>query len=291
LHLFCTGQGSPTVILSPGSGDFSFDWALVQPKVAKMTRVCSYDRGGEAWSDLGPLPRTVSQEVFDLHCALAKAGISAPYLLVGHSSGGTVVRLFAATYPKEVVGMVLVDGSHEEDTGNINGKMTTALALSKGRPIPAVRTNVTSADALDGDAVKKIQEMVRKYDFMQPHIEPPYDKLPSDVQQLQLWAVGQPKHWAATSNDYGGEEAERMYKTDQAAHPLGNIPLIVLSQDMSKRKDEHTKVHIRTQEAMSHYSTQGRQIIVPGAGHHIQLEQPDVVVDAIREVLVAAHKK
>jgi len=291
MHLFCTGKGSPTVILSPGSGDFSFDWTLVQPKVAKLTRVCSYDRGGEAWSDLGPMPRTVAQEVFDLHRALAKAGVSAPYILVGHSSGGMVARLFAETYPKEVVGMMLVDGSHEEDTGNINGKMMTAVALSKGRPIPAVRTNVTSADALDADAVRKIQEMVRKYDFMQPHIEPPYDKLPADVQQLQLWAVGQPKHWAATSNDYGGEEAERMYKTDQAAHPLGNIPLIVLSQDMSKRTDEHAKVHIRTQEAMSHYSTQGRQIVVPGAGHHIQLEQPNVVVDAIKEVFVAARKK
>jgi pimeloyl-ACP methyl ester carboxylesterase len=165
MHLFCTGQGSPTVILSPGSGDFSFDWTLVQPKVAKMTRVCSYDHGGEAWSDLGPLPRTVSQEVFDLHRALAKANIPGPYILVGHSSGGMVMRLFAATYPTEVVGMVLVDGSHEEDTGNINGKMTTALALSKGRPIPTVRTNVTSADSLDDAAVKKIQEMVLSQDM------------------------------------------------------------------------------------------------------------------------------
>jgi pimeloyl-ACP methyl ester carboxylesterase len=290
MHLFCTGQGSPTVILSPGSGDFSFDWTLVQPRVAKLTRVCSYDRGGEAWSDLGPLPRTMTQEVFDLHRAFAKANIPGPYILVGHSSGGTVMRLFAASYPGDVVGMVLVDGSHEEDTGNINGKMTTAFALSKGRSIPAIRTNVTSGDALDADAVKKIQEMVRKYDFMQPHIEPPYDKLPADVQQLQFWAVGQPKHWAATANDYGGEEAERMYKTDhQTAHPLGDIPLIVLSQDMSKRTDEHAKIHMRTQEAMSHYSTQGRQIIVSGAGHHIQLEQPEVVIDAIGQVLLAVR--
>jgi pimeloyl-ACP methyl ester carboxylesterase len=123
MHLFCTGQGSPTVILSPGSGDFSFDWTLVQPRVAKLTRVCSYDRGGEAWSDLGPLPRTMTQEVFDLHRAFAKANIPGPYILVGHSSGGTVMRLFAASYPGDVVGMVLVDGSHEEDTGNINDSL------------------------------------------------------------------------------------------------------------------------------------------------------------------------
>jgi pimeloyl-ACP methyl ester carboxylesterase len=232
----------------------------------------------------------MTQEAFDLHRALAKANISGPYILVGHSSGGMVMRLFVVLYQAEVIGMVLVDGSHEEDTGNINGKVTTAFALSKGRLIPAARTNVTPADALDDDAVKKIQEMVRKYDFMQPHIEPPYDKLPADAQQLQLWAVGQPKHWAATSNDYGGEEAERLYNTDhQTAHPLGSIPLIVLSQDMTKRTDEHAKVHMRTQEVMARYSTQGRQIIVPAAGHHIQLEQPEVVVDAIRQVLIAAR--
>lgn len=290
MHLLCTGQGSPTVVLSAGSGDFSFDWALVQPEVAKLSRVCSYDRAGEAWSDLGPAPRTMTQEVFDLHRALAKAGVPGPYILVGHSSGGAVMRLFAALYPTEVIGMVLVDGSHEEDTGNINGKETTMLALSKGRPIPAPRTNTTPADGLNEEAVKKIQEMVRKYDFMQPHIESPYDKLPAAVQRLQLWATGQPKHWAATSNDYGAEEAERLYKTDHATeHPLGSIPLIVLSQDMTKRTDEHAKIHMRTQATMAGYSTRGRQIIVPGAGHHIQLEQPAVVVDAIRQVLVAAR--
>jgi pimeloyl-ACP methyl ester carboxylesterase len=290
LHLWCTGKGSPTVILSSGSGDFSFDWSLVQPSVAKMTRVCSYDRAGEAWSDLGPTPRTQTQESFDLRRALTKAHIKSPYLLVGHSAGGTLVRLFAADDPADVVGMVLVDGSHEEDTGNINGKMTTAFALSKGRSIPPPRTSVTATDALDDDAIKKIQARIAEYDFMQPKIEPPYDKLPAEVQQLQLWAVGQPKHWAATSNDYAGEEAERLYRIDhETAHPLGTIPLIVLSQDMSQRTDEHAKIHIRTQRAQAQYSENGRQIVVTGAGHHIQLERPEVVIDAIREVLTAAR--
>lgn len=83
-----------------------------------------------------------------------------------------------------------------------------------------------------------------------------------------------------------------MYKADhESPHPLGSMPLIVLSQDMSKRTDEHAKVHMRTQEVMAHYSTRGRHLIVPGAGHHIQLEQPEIVVDAIREVLEAARKK
>jgi pimeloyl-ACP methyl ester carboxylesterase len=262
----------------------------VQPSVSKVTRVCSYDRAGEAWSDLGPTPRTQTQEAFDLRRALTKAHIKGPYILVGHSAGGMLVRLFAADYPADVGGMVLVDGSHEEDTGNINGRMTTALALSKGRPIPQPRTAVTATDGLDDGAIKKIQALIAKYDFMQPKIEPPYDKLPVNVQQLQLWAVGQPKHWAATSNDYSGEEADRLYKIDhQTAHPLGAIPLIVLSQDMSQSTDEHAKIHVRTQQAQAQYSEGGRQIVVTGAGHHIQLERPDVVIDAIKQVLTEAR--
>lgn len=289
LHLWCTGKGSPTVVLSPGSGDFSFDWAPVQPSIAKVTRVCSYDRAGEAWSDLGPTPRTQTQEAFDLRRALIKAHNKGPYIMVGHSAGGTLVRLFAADYPADVAGMVLVDGSHEEDTGNINGKMVTAFSLSKGRQLPPPRTSITPADGLDY-AIKKIQAMVAKYDFMQPKIEPPYDKLPADMQRLHLWAMGQPKHWAATSNDFGGEEAERLYKIDhQTPRPLGAIPLVVLSQDMTQRTDEHATIHMRIQQAMAQYSERGHQTVVRGAGHHIQLERPDVVVDAIKQALEAAR--
>jgi hypothetical protein len=128
--------------------------------------------------------------------------------------------------------------------------------------------------------------MVQQYEFMRPHIEAPYDKLPAEVQRLQLWATAQPKHWPATSDDFGGEEAERLYKIDHASrYPLRKIPLIVLSQDMSARTDEHAKIHDRTQQAMAQYSERGKQIVVKGAGHHIQLEQPEVVIDAIGQVL------
>jgi pimeloyl-ACP methyl ester carboxylesterase len=124
-----------------------------------------------------------------------------------------------------------------------------------------------------------------KYD-MTPKIEPPYDRLPADVQQLQLWAAGQPKHWAATSDEYGSEEAEQFFRIDhKRSRPLGAIPLIVLSQDMSKRTDEHARIHERTQQLMAGYSERGKQIVVPGAGHHIQLEYPEVVIDSIRQVL------
>src|SRR5580692_6735385 len=112
LHLYCTGEmrpAQPTVILESGAGDFSVEWSLVQPKIAAFARVCSYDRAGDGWSDLGPHPRTFHQVAYELHTLLDKAGIKPPFVLVGHSYGGWLVRQYQAIYPSEVVGMVLVE--------------------------------------------------------------------------------------------------------------------------------------------------------------------------------------
>ena len=112
LHLNCLGKASasqPTAILEAGAGDFSVDWSLVQPGVARFARVCSYDRAGSGWSDLGPRPRTMHQLVWELHTLLDNAGVKPPFVLVGHSYGGWLVRLYGFTYPAEVAGMVLVE--------------------------------------------------------------------------------------------------------------------------------------------------------------------------------------
>ena len=123
LHLNCVGKGQPTVVLSIGAGGFSTDWALVQPKVAAFTRVCSYDRNGAAWSDLGPKPRTMDQEAFDLHRLLDAAGERRPYVVVGQSIGGMVVRIFAEEYRNDVAAVVLVDAYSEDAQLFTNGKM------------------------------------------------------------------------------------------------------------------------------------------------------------------------
>lgn len=107
LHVSVTGHGRPTVVLLPGAGDFSFDWSLVQPEVAGFTRVVSYDRAGSAWSEAGPVPRTLRQEAHELRTALARLGIPPPYVLAGHSIGGLVARVFARDHPGECVGLVL----------------------------------------------------------------------------------------------------------------------------------------------------------------------------------------
>jgi len=114
MNIDCSGQGSPTVILESGSGGPSVDWLMVQPEVAKFSRVCSYDRAGYGWSDPGPVPRSSLQIAHELKELLQAAGEKGPYVLVGHSMGGYDIRVYTGQYPNDVAGMVLVDSSHED---------------------------------------------------------------------------------------------------------------------------------------------------------------------------------
>jgi len=288
LHLDCRGKGSPTVVLSAGAGDFSFDWALVQPEVAKFTRVCSYDRSGEAWSDLGPKPRTAHQEVYDLHRLLAAGGESGPYVVVGQSLGGMIARIFATLYPKETAGLVLVDSFHEDSQVGINGKLVRIRTLAKDRPIPAPRPSVTAADGLDPDATKKIEDFITQV-VGKPKIGAPFDKLPPDAQRDRVWALSQPKHYAESEN-YMAEEAAQLHgETVSIKYPLGGLPLIVLTRS----RDEYppdlaavlSKEHREQQASLAKLSSIGKQTVVPNSGHHIQLDAPDGVVNAIKEMV------
>jgi pimeloyl-ACP methyl ester carboxylesterase len=115
LHIRCAGQGTPTVILEAANLGMSAHWVRVQQQVAKTTRVCAYDRAGLGWSEPGPEPRDARQISSELHTLLANAAsIEGPYVLVGHSYGGLYARMYAARYPDEVAGVVLVDSSHPE---------------------------------------------------------------------------------------------------------------------------------------------------------------------------------
>jgi pimeloyl-ACP methyl ester carboxylesterase len=115
LHINCVGQGSPTVVLDAGSGEFSAHWVRVQQEVSDTTRVCAYDRAGMGWSEMGPEPRDAKQITSELHTLLGKAGIEGPYVLVGHSFGGMYMQAYAARYPDEVAGVALVDSSTDPD--------------------------------------------------------------------------------------------------------------------------------------------------------------------------------
>lgn len=114
LYLLCAGDGSPTVILEAGLGDDHRPWSLVQPEIARTTRVCSYDRSGLGFSQLAPKRRTAREKANDLRALLGAAGIEGPYVLVGHSYGGMLARVYAAADASDVVGLVLLDSAHPD---------------------------------------------------------------------------------------------------------------------------------------------------------------------------------
>ncbi|MGY1644485.1 alpha/beta fold hydrolase [Geodermatophilus sp. SYSU D00703] len=141
LHLSCTGAGGPTVVLLGGMGETSAAWGLVQPAVAGTTRVCAYDRAGQAWSDSAPGPKDGVQVAADLHVLLSRAGERGPYVLAGHSVGGTYAMVYAAQYPDDVAGLVLLDSASPQQFTALPDfpgayslmRRTTALLPTLGR--------------------------------------------------------------------------------------------------------------------------------------------------------------
>lgn len=127
LFFSLAGFGAPTVIFEAGLGDTSETWAQIQPSVAQLTQTISYDRAGLGQSESAPKPRTCQDMVDDLSALLKNAQISPPYILVGHSFGGMLVRLFASQRSKDVTGMVLVDGTHEDRTAGFEKVLSDEL--------------------------------------------------------------------------------------------------------------------------------------------------------------------
>ncbi len=133
LHLYCTGvgrEGSPTVVLEAGAGGSSLDWQEVQPEVAQFTRVCSYDRAGFGWSELGPTPRDANRLVNELAVLLHRSGEKPPYVMVGASFGGLLNQIYAYRYPENTAGLVLVDSVHPDWVERMPAEIARAQATT-----------------------------------------------------------------------------------------------------------------------------------------------------------------
>jgi len=297
LHLNCIGTRtpqSPLVILEPGIGDFSVEWSLVQPDVAKVARVCSYDRAGDGWSEMGPHPRTFKQIVYELHTLLERADEKPPYLMVGQSYGGWLVRTYRTTYPAEVAGIVLVDAG-EDDPERImpDGSIGRASTLAKGAPIPAI--NTSGPLRIEEIPANALAAMRRGIASMVPHAnDPPRDQLTEDAKTMRTWALGQIGHIVAGVNPVEVEEIAllRKERTDNP-HVYGDMPLIVITRGVPEsdsteaREEERRAAH----KAMASASRQGRWLIAERSGHHVQIEQPDLVTNAIADALKAIQNR
>lgn len=282
MSIDCSGQGSPTVVLESGSGGPSVDWLMVQPEVAKFARVCSYDRAGYGWSDSGPEPRSSLQIARELKQLLQASRENGPYVLVGHSMGGYDIRVYTGQYPKDVVGMVLVDASHEDQE----------------RRAP--------------DSIRKWAQDYRKH--------PSWKKLEYFFQLHFGWARlianrDAPAFWPKafqeeesfltlpTKHEFAVIDEDQVFSTLSAAQvrnagTLGDRPLIVLTatrQDdiaseiptKDAEAEEDLWVH-ELQPELAHLSTHSKQIVIDSS-HEMPTEHPEAVISAIRQVWVAAH--
>jgi len=302
LHINCAGASAdkkPPVILLHGGGDFSFDWALVIPGVARFAHVCAYDQAGQAWSDPGPTPRTLRQEAYELHLLLEKTGLKGPFVLVGHSIGGLIARVFASDFPKEVAGLVLVDATSEDTTLMVNGKLIHVRETARDVPIPPAQTMKTSPPKPASEDEIKQAEAFQKQ-FGPPSIGPPFDKLPADAQQLRLWGLSHHK-LTAQSESYFAEELQAMYAATRSAdHPLGAMPLEILIGGRMERRPtslsegEWTRLFaekVQQKKDVGGLSRNSKLVVDPISGHHIQLDNPALVIRAINEVVEAASMR
>ena len=297
LHLNCTGDrrpGQPTVILESGIGDFSVEWSLVQPRIAPFAHVCSYDRAGDGWSDLGPYPRTYRQIVYELHTLLDRAGEPAPFILVGHSYGGWLVRAYQAMYPQDVAGIVLVEPGVDDPWRMMpDGKLVRSSALATGQPIPPVRTaGPLRVDDIPTPALGQIRAGLSE--ARQHANDPPRDRLPPEAQRMRAWALGRVEHVVAAVNPVEYEElAALRAQLASLEHPLGELPLVVMTRglpeetgaDAPAREEEHKKDHA----AIAALSLRGKQIMAARSHHHVQLEEPQLVASAVQDIIVTAR--
>lgn len=291
LHVNCTGKGGPTVVVENGLGDFSFDWVLVQSRVSHFAHVCTYDRAGYAWSDPGPKPRTFSQLNLELRDALYKIGEKGPFVLVGHSYGGPVVRNFATTYPHDVIGMVLLDAAFEGQRVGIGGKATMRLGDgAEGRSIPLPHEDMKDSD--------KPVAQTKKTPQAQPPLDPMYNVLPPMQQKLQLWAqsLREIEDAEDSQREWSSEYFGKWLAIPQTGS-LGAIPLIVLSRAEGGYREGDYDIPVTQlerereegQAKLALLSTNSKQVIVH-CGHNMELQAPDDVTAAIREVVEAVRR-
>ncbi|HET7208888.1 MAG TPA: alpha/beta hydrolase [Terriglobales bacterium] len=261
LHLYCRGQGTPTVVLEHGLVGSYLDWYLVQPKIAAFTRVCSYDRAGYGWSDFSPNPRLPSVMCDELHELLIRSAERPPFIVVGHSMGGFDALIYAKKYSAEVAGIVLVDASHPDETLPFSWRQKLwlrSMQLTAPFGLPRWRDWCASGP-------KKLPKSQRSFACEARAFRTNYEQ------------------WAAF-----GAAAEEVRRVTS----VGSVPLMVISRDPNRQPRSGDVVNPdferhwwELQKDLLKLSENSKHILAEWSGHGIPQQRPDVVVSAIREML------
>ncbi len=298
LNLYCTGTGSPTVVLESGLGATISNWGFVQPAIAHETRICAYERAGLGFSDAATRASDSKNIVDDLHRLLVAAAIKPPYVIVGHSYGGMNVRLYADTYPSDVVGMVLVDPTVEDQT-----EAYRALDPQK-RTAEKYYADTVEPDLRDRRecVVAASTGFVLGSELFKKCIDDPF---PQYSEAVNASNQRQEMRQAALQAELSENEQVFRASADQvraARRPYGKLPLVVLtSGPRPPPKDPLTPeaqtlsvarrgLWIALHDEVAKLSTRGVNEVVAGAGHNIQLDKPLAVVDAIVRVLAMSKE-
>jgi pimeloyl-ACP methyl ester carboxylesterase len=283
MNIYCLGKGSPTVILDSGMGDSTASWALVQPMIASKTQVCAYDRAGLGFSDGSMRASTASNAADDLHKLLKAAHVVPPYVLVGHSAAGMYVRVFADRYRDEVIGIVSVEGSHEDQS--VRGWAIGAPGQKKKWD-----EFLVAQSACVGDAKRGLVKGTPEYKKCVGDPDSRFSQAINDVQA----AYKATERWqAAVASERQAIFYQSADETRATRRNFGDMPIIVLthspypkSKDESQEeRDQRTLLWESLHLDVASMSTRGINEVVPNSGHYIQLEHPQIVVDAVNQAV------
>ncbi len=289
LHVTCLGSGSPAVLLESGIAASSLSWAIVQPRIAAFTRVCSYDRAGLAWSDPPSCPRTFDRIVDELSSVLDHVAPRERYILVGHSFGSFVVSAYAMRHPANVAGVILVDPATEwltltphqvrllwggRQLARIGallahvGVVRACLALLTGGAPGAPRRFVKLFGPTAARTLERLVGEVRT--------------LPSDIHPIvqALWC--DPKCFHAMSDHLRALERHRA--AIAAARPPREVPVVVISSG------DQAAEQLAAHRSVAAASTAGRHIVATRSSHWIQFHEPELIVDAVRVLTESARQ-
>jgi pimeloyl-ACP methyl ester carboxylesterase len=256
LQISCEGFGTPTVVMDSGLGGSSLEWVFVSQRLREITKVCTYDRAGYGASDMGPMPRTSSRIANELFLLLNEASVASPFILVGHSFGGYNMQLFARRYPYLSAGLVLIDASHPDQVERFLAPPLNMITA------PSSRHGIVQ--------------------FRDP--PPPHVQLPDNLKRKVVQLAG---HWKTrrtlASELLSFRDSARQLKSSE---PLHDLPLIVITRgkiegEHSPRRLQIEKVWLELQSDLARSSDASAHLVAGISGHHVHIEQPDLVAFAI----------
>jgi pimeloyl-ACP methyl ester carboxylesterase len=283
LHMQCTGEGRPTVLLESGSGAWSTHWALVQARVASFTRVCSYDRAGLGWSDPGPKPYDIDSNVRDLDELLARSGEQSPFVFAGWSFGGSIVWLYAQGHEGQSAGLVMVDGRPSGFQPWMNELAPELKARREGFAATTRRLETVGFGPAFG------------WYLLRGSNRDSIKGFPPGTGDVLL----DPGFFARMFDALiEASDTDDISEHQMDMRGLGNVPLIVIRHGRQGMwglvPDKERAAETRWQELQTQLvkkSTAAKLEVAEMSGHGIPLEQPDIIVDAIKQLVTKWRAK